>query len=152
MKRYGVIFTCLALRAIHIEVAPSLETDSFINALRRFISRGGQVHELRSDNGTNFVGAERELKKAIAQWNQAQVHDVLLQKGIKWKFNPPAGSHHGGAWERLTRSVRKVLNSTLKVQRLDEDGLHTVLSVKWKPLFTAGPSPRPPRILTTWKH
>ncbi|KAK7878865.1 hypothetical protein WMY93_034256, partial [Mugilogobius chulae] len=127
VKRYGVIFTCLALRAIHIEVAPSLSTDSFINALRRFIARRGQVRELRSDNGTNFVGAERELKMAIEQWNQAQVHEVLLQKGIKWSFNPPAGSHHGGSWERLIRSVRKVLNSTLKVQNLDEEGLHTVL-------------------------
>ena len=127
VKRYGVIFTCLALRAIHIEVAPSLDTDSFINALRRFISRSGQVRELRSDNRTNFVGAERELKTAIAKWNQAQVHDVLLQKGIKCTFNPPAGSHHGGVWERLIRSVRKVLNSTLKVQRLDEEGLHTVV-------------------------
>lgn len=53
--------------------------------------------------------------------------DVMLQKGIKWNFNPPAGSHHGGSWERLIRSIRKVLNSTLRAQTLDEDGLHTVL-------------------------
>ena len=127
VKRYGVIFTCMALRAIHIEVAPSLDTDAFINALRRFIARRGQVRELRSDNGTNFRGAEHELKTSIEQWNQAQINDVLLQKGIKWTFNPPAGSHHGGSWERLIRSVRKVLNSTLNVQSLDEEGLHTVL-------------------------
>ena len=127
VKRYGVLFTCLAIRAVHIEVASSLDTDSFINALRRFTARRGQVRELRSDNGTNFVGGERELKKAIEQWNQVQIHDVMLQKGIQWSFNPPTGSHHGGAWERLIRSVRKVLNSTLKVQNLDEEGLHTVL-------------------------
>lgn len=65
MKRYGVLFTCLAIRAIHIEVVPSLDTDSFINALRRFAARRGQVWELRSDNGTNFVGAERELRNAL---------------------------------------------------------------------------------------
>lgn len=127
VKRYGVIFTCLAIRAIHIEVAPSLDTDSFINALRRFVARRGQVQELRSDNGTNFIGAERELRTAIEQWNQSQISDVLLQRGIKWTFNPPAGSHHGGSWERLIRSVRKVLNSTLNLQHLDEEGLHTVL-------------------------
>lgn len=127
VKRYGVIFTCLAIRAVHIEVAASLDTDSFINALRRFIARRGQVLELYSDNGTNFVGAERELKTAIEQWNHSKINNMLLQKGIKWSFNPPTGSHHGGSWERLIRSVRKVLNSTLKVQNLDEDGLHTVL-------------------------
>lgn len=69
VKRYGVIFTCLAIRAIHIEVAPSLDTDSFINALRRFIVRCGQVKELCLDNGTNFIGAERELRTAIKEWN-----------------------------------------------------------------------------------
>lgn len=98
MKRYGVIFTCLAIRAVHIEVASSLDTDSFINALCRFIARRGQVKELRSDNGTNFVGDQRELKEAIESWNQIQIHNTLLQRGIKWIFNPPTGSHHGGVW------------------------------------------------------
>lgn len=123
----GVIFTGLGICAIHIEAAPSLHTDSFTNTLRRFIARRGQVLELRSDNGTNFVGAERELRTAIEHWNQAQINDALLQKGVKWSFNPPAGSHHGGPWEKLIRSVWKVLNSTLNVQNLDEDGLHTIL-------------------------
>lgn len=127
VKRYGVIFTCLAIRAIHIEVAPSLDTDSFINALRRFTARRGQVRELRSDNGTNFIGAERELRTAIELWNKEQITNVMLQRGIKWSFNPPTGSHHGGTWERLIRSVRKVLNSTLRTQNLDEEGLHTLL-------------------------
>ena len=127
VKRYGVIFTCLAIRAVHIEVASSLDTDSFIHALRRFIARRGQVKELRSDNGTNFVGAQREIREAIKSWNQDQIHNTLLQKGINWIFHPPAGSHHGGVWERLIRSVRKVLNSTLNLQNLDEEGLHTVL-------------------------
>ena len=127
VKRYGVIFTCLVIRAVHIEVASSLDTSSFINALRRFMARRGQVKELRSDNGTNFVGAERELKLAIEGWNLEQINDTLSQKGIKWTFNPPTGSHHGGAWERLIRSIRGVLNSTLRAQSLDEEGLQTVL-------------------------
>ena len=127
VKRYGVIFTCLTSRAVHLEVAASLNTDSYINALRRFIAQRGQVTKMRSDNGTNFVGAERELKYAISEWNVSQIEDAMHQKNIDWKFNPPAGSHHGGVWERIIRSVRRVLNSVLGEQVLDDDGLQTLM-------------------------
>jgi len=127
VKRYGVIFTCLAVRAVHIELASSLDTDSCINALRRFIARRGQVEEIRSDNGTNFIGANRELKASIADWNSSEFQHLFHQHKIRWTFNPPAASHHGGTWERLIRSVRKVLNSILKEQLIDEESLYTVL-------------------------
>lgn len=54
VKRYGALFTCLASRAIHIEVAHSMETDSFLQALRRFICRRGPKRELCNDQGTNY--------------------------------------------------------------------------------------------------
>lgn len=91
-----MVFTCLACRAIHIEVAASLDTDSYINALRRFIARRGQAKIIWSDNGTNFVGAERELKRSINEWNISCIQESMLQRSIDWKFNPPYGSHHGG--------------------------------------------------------
>ena len=127
VKRYGVLFTCLTTRAVHIELAHSLTTDSFVNALRRFVSRRGEVREIRSDNGTNFVGAERELREEIDKWNQQQIHEAMLQHHIKWKFNPPGASHHGGVWERQIRSVRKILGSLLLSQTIDEEGLTTLL-------------------------
>ncbi|KAK7890880.1 hypothetical protein WMY93_022843 [Mugilogobius chulae] len=126
-RRYGVIFTCMASRAIHLEVAPSLDTDACINALRRFISRRGQVKHLWSDNGTNFVGAEREMKEVLATLDQDAIKGHLVQAGVEWTFNPPAGSHFGGVWERMIRLVRRVLNSVLRQQTLNEDGLNTVL-------------------------
>lgn len=153
VKRYGLIFTCLAMQAIHLEVLSSLDTDSFINGFRRFVARRGQVLEIRSDNGTNFVGAERELRKAIENLNHNLINDVLLQKGVKWVFNPPAASHHGGAWERLIRSVRKVLNSILKTQTLDEESLVTVFCeaeaiVNGRPLTKASTDPQDLEALT----
>ncbi|XP_055012690.1 uncharacterized protein LOC129409784 [Boleophthalmus pectinirostris] len=127
VKRYGVIFTCLTVRAIHIEIAHSLDTDSCINAVRRFIARRGQVEVMRSDNGTNLVAAEHEICQAMKEWNQSQISDALLQRGVTWIFNPPAGSHHGGIWERQIRTVRKILTSLLKLQSLDDECLHTVM-------------------------
>lgn len=76
-KRYGTLFTCLVSRAVHIEIAHSLETDSILNALRRFIARRGPVREIRCDNGTNFVGAKRELREAIEQMDHDQITEKL---------------------------------------------------------------------------
>ena len=54
-KRYGCLFTCLTTRAVHVEIAHSLDTDSFLCAFRRFTSRRGSPKKVFSDNGTNFV-------------------------------------------------------------------------------------------------
>ena len=97
--------SCAKSYTVHIEISHTLDTSAFINALRRFVARRGAVIEIRSDNATNFVGAEKELKLLINEWNQTAVHNFLLQKQIKWIFNTPIASHHGGVWERCIRSV-----------------------------------------------
>ena len=83
---------------------------------------------IRSDNGTNFVGAERELREELDKWNQTQLNNFMLQRNIDWTFNPPAASNFGGVWERLIRSVRKVLYSIMHEQnvRLDDENLRTL--------------------------
>lgn len=75
-KRWGILFKCLTTRAVHIDLLHSLDTDSFLMALRRFISRRGKPSELLSDQGTNFKGGERELQEAFKALNpslQAQL-------------------------------------------------------------------------------
>ena len=129
LKRYGCIFTCLATRAIHIEVSHTLETDSFINALQRFIARRGEPIEIRSDNGTNFTGAQVELRRALEEWNQTQIDDFLRKRDVQWIFNPPSASHMGGAWERQIRTVRSVLKGLLPLQVLDEEALTTLMCI-----------------------
>ena len=153
VKRYGVLFTCLSIRAIHIEVAHSLDTESFINALRRFVSRRGTPEEIRSDNGGNFVKGEKELREAIEGWNQQKIHESLLQKDIKWIFNPPAGSHHGGVWERCIRTVKKVFNALIKEQTMDDEGISTLLCevesiVNGRPITKVSDDPRDLEALT----
>ena len=81
-----------------------------------------------SDDCTNFIGAERILKKFLEAWNQNQIHDHLLQKGIEWHFNPPPASHMGGSWERLIRSIRRILSATLPTQLTSDDVLTTVMA------------------------
>ena len=127
VKRYGVIFTCLTIRAIHIEIIHSMDTDSFINALRRFIARRGHPNEIRCDNGKNFKVGEKELREAIQQWNQVKVNEFLCQRNIHWIFNLPAASHMGGVWERVIRSVKRVLNALLRSQTMDDEGLQTLM-------------------------
>lgn len=128
VKRYGCIFTCLSVRAIHIEVANTLNTDSMINALRRFICLRGCPEEIRSDCGTNLTKADKELKESIEEWNQQRIDGFCAQRGIQWIFNPPGASHMGGAWERMIRSVRQILKALLKEQVVCDEVLHTVLT------------------------
>ena len=108
-------------------MAKSLET-SFINALRRFIARRGPPSDIYSDNGTNFVGADRELKQSLKQWNQSQIADYQSQKDIQWHFNPPASPHFGGIWERLVQSCKKALKVVLHGQVVTDEVLETAFA------------------------
>ena len=131
LKRYGALFTCLASRAIHIEMIKNMDTESFILALRRFIDRRGNIRTTRCDNGSNFVGAKRELAKCWKEVNQKKVGEFMLQNSadwIQWKRNPPLASHMGGVWERQIRSARNILSSLMKTHgaSLDEESLNTL--------------------------
>ena len=167
LKRYGVLFTCLASRAIHLETANALTTDAVINPLRRFFSRRGPTRLIRSDRGTNFVGAKSELENAVAEMDEARIHNFLLDRGCDWfkfKMNPPSASHMGGVWERQIRSVRAILCALLQSsgQQLDDELLRTFMCeaeaiVNSRPLTTDGlttpssPEPLTPNHLLTMK-
>ena len=82
MKRWWCLITCLTIRAVHIEVVRSLDTDSCLVAINRFIARLGKTTTIISDNGTNFVGSVRELKDYINSWNKDQITSKLAQKHL----------------------------------------------------------------------
>ena len=86
VKRYGCVFICLTTRAVHIEITSTLDTDSFINALRRFISLRENPSSVYSDNGSNFRAGEQELRTAVEDWNQRAICEFLRLKNISWTF------------------------------------------------------------------
>ena len=136
-----------------MEVAQSMDTDSFLNSLRRFIARRGIPEVMRSDNGSNFVGGSKELQEAISDWNESQIHEFLLQRNIRWLFNPPSGSHFGGVWERCIRTVRKILVALMKEQPLDDEGLTTLMCevesiVNGRPITKSSDDPSDSEALT----
>ncbi|XP_070075707.1 uncharacterized protein [Drosophila takahashii] len=126
LKLWGMISTCLTMRVIHIEIVNSLSTDSCLMGLRNFIARRGLPHEIYSDNGTNFRGADSFLQE-VQFIDESKMHHHLAQLGIEWKFNPPAAPHMGGAWERMVRSIKTVLYKISPHQKFSDESLRTAM-------------------------
>lgn len=103
-----------------------MDTNSFLMALRRFIARRGTPAEVYSYQGTNFRGAEGELRAAFALMT-SDLQRILAPQKILFHFNPPAAPHFGGAWEREIRSVKTALYTTVGAQPLPEEVLLIVL-------------------------
>ncbi|XP_061910680.1 uncharacterized protein LOC133654376 [Entelurus aequoreus] len=151
-KRWAVMFTCLSTRAVHIELIETMSTSSFINALRRFTAIRGPVRLLRSDQGTNFIGACRELQ-INSEDPELKAH--LQDKGCTWIFNPPHSSHMGGVWERMIGIARRILDAMLLKDncRLSHEVLVTLMSeimaiMNARPLVPVSSDPDMPAVLT----
>lgn len=124
----GYYVTCLTTRAVQIELVESMSSSSFINALRRFIVLRGKVSELRSDRGTNFIGATEDLNIDVMQ---GPVKHFLDQSKIKWIVNAPHSSHMGGMWERMIGVTRRILDALLlgpKGKNLTHEVLSTLMA------------------------
>ena len=109
----------------------SMNTSSCILALRRFIGRCGNIRTIWCNNGSNFVGAEREreLARCWEEISQKKFGVSILQNTtdwIQWKKNPPLASHMGGVWERQIWSTRNILSSLMKthIASLDDESLN----------------------------
>jgi len=100
----------MASKAVHIELVCDLTTDAFIAALHRFISRRGKCGSIFSDNGTNFVGANKKLSDLstllLSEQHKNRVQDTLAIQEINRKFIPPRSPHFGGLWEAAVKAVK----------------------------------------------
>ncbi len=110
-KRWALIFTCSNCRAVHIEVLETMETSSFICALRRFFATRGSPSLLRCDRGTNFNGEKSELDDALNAMDRKTIEKYVTEQNREWVFNPPHASHFGGIWERQIGTAGCILDA-----------------------------------------
>ena len=108
-KHYGVIFTCLNTRAVHLEIATDCSAMEFIQTLRRFFSIRGYPAMITSDNWTQFVGALTNLKKMLQETGKKILREYCVDKGVQWKFITPAAPHQNGTAEALVKSCKLAL-------------------------------------------
>jgi hypothetical protein len=107
----------MTTKAVHVELVGDLTTESFLNALKRLISRRGMVSKLYSDNATNFIGSKNELQKRIQS-----------DHNIEWHFIPPRSPHMGGLWEANIKCVKNHLKMVIGNANLTFEELYTVLT------------------------
>ena len=104
-----------------------MTTEAFIACFRRFVSWRGKPAHVHSDNGTNFVGADKELKILFSQENQQQLAKGASEQGIQWHFIPPSAPHMGGLWESAVKSAKLHLRRIIQEALLSYEELSTVL-------------------------
>ena len=117
-KRWESLFTCLTTRVVHVEVVPSMDTSPCVMGLERFVSRLGTAAMTWSDNSTNFIRAEKELRECIKKKNTFNIAFEIANKGIKRRFNLPSAPHQAGSWEKLFLIFKRVLYTILGIRHL----------------------------------
>lgn len=107
-KCWGLLFTCLVSRAVHVDLLPALDVTAFKNAFRRFTSLRGDCSTLRSDRGSNFVYAFNQDNSSVKQ-----LQDHLQQQNISWHFNPAKASNFGRVFERKIKYLKRIVDACL---------------------------------------
>ncbi|KAJ0169355.1 hypothetical protein K1T71_015239 [Dendrolimus kikuchii] len=130
-KGYICLFVCMVSKAVHIELVSDLTSQGFLTAFKRFVARRGPCTDLWRVNGTNFVGAARELKILLTSENstlQEELSKALATNGTFWHFIPPHSPNFGGLWEAGIKSIKFHLKRVIGDATLTYEELSTVLT------------------------
>jgi hypothetical protein len=127
-KRWACLFTCLATRAVHLEMVYRMDADSFIMAFIRFSRiRSISPEHVYSDNGTNITAGEKELREAYNNLiSDATLPKKLAERKTQWHYSPPAAPHFGGVWERLVQASKRAIKAVLNERTVSDEVLLTV--------------------------
>jgi hypothetical protein len=132
IKAYVCLFICLSTKAIHIELVSDLTADTFLDALKRFVSRRGTVKSIISDNATNFIKANKDLIDLHQFFQNSEISRKLVttlsNENIQWKFIPPRTPNFGGLWEAGVKSVKYHIKRVVGETVLTYDELYTLLT------------------------
>jgi hypothetical protein len=132
IKAYVCLFICLSTKAIHIELVSDLTADTFLDALKRFVSRRGTVKSIISDNATNFIKANKNLIDLHQFFQNFEISRKLVttlsNENIQWKFIPPRTPNFGGLWEAGVKSVKFHIKRVVGETVLTYDELYTLLT------------------------
>ena len=132
VKAYMCFFVPLSVKAVHLEAVSDLTSEAFVASLRRFIARRGYPSLIWSDNGTNFVGANRELKEpnkfVKQQENKGIISEFCSSQNIEWRFIPEHSPHFGGLWEAAVKSAKTHLGRIMGDVKLTFKEFTTVLA------------------------
>ena len=128
-KVWVCLFTCLAVRAIHLELIEDLSTQEFLLGLRRFIARRGMPRQIVSDNAKQFKTASVVLNRAWSEvLSSSEVNDYVVKQGIHWKIIVDLAPWMGGFYERLVGLTKRALCKTIGMRSLTERQLSTILT------------------------
>ncbi|XP_046811250.1 uncharacterized protein LOC124420880 [Lucilia cuprina] len=148
---------CFSTKAIHLEACSSLSTDAFLAAFARFTGRRGLPKRLMSDNGTNFLGASRSLRKESRLFLRKSAEDISKKyavHGFEWKFIPPSAPHMGGLWEAGVKSFKFHFQKITGNQKFNFEEFSTLLTriesvLNSRPISPMSEDPEDLQALTT---
>lgn len=153
LKAWIVIFICLSTRAVHIDVLLGLAIEEFLAAFERFTMRKGRCTSLISDNGTTFVGSDKELARVLQAWSKTLPTLNLSRFGTDWNFITPSAPFKGGLWESAVKSMKRHLKRAIGVRTLTKDELYQLAvhiegCLNSRPLWPMSDDPTDPMPLT----
>lgn len=129
LKSYLCVFIDFTCRATHLEVVSDMTTEAFLAALSRFVGRRGIPTTVYTDNGSNFLGADSELRKMLDLLKSESSRQALeywaSQQHVDWRFSPARAPHFGGLWEATVKLAKRLIRKAVGERRLNFEELTT---------------------------